>query len=63
MNNIKEYYKDKIPKFLQYQIPDAALGINDVHTCTRFYQCTESFLADDYDQCKVYYVIALIYRY
>lgn len=63
MNNIKEYYKNKLPKFLQHHIPDEALGINLEYTHIMFNQCTKGFLTDGDEQCRVYYFLALIYRY
>lgn len=63
MNNIKEYYKNKLPKFLQHHIPDEALGINLEYTHIMFNQCTKGFLTDVDEQCRMYYVVTLIYRY
>lgn len=58
----KEYYKDKLPMHLQHHIPNEPLGITE-HAKTMFQECTKYTLMCEDRTYKLYYILALIYRY
>lgn len=62
MNNHKEYYIEKLPMYLQSQIPNVALGIKD-DAKTMFQECTKYTLMFEDRTYKLYYILALIFKY
>lgn len=59
----KEYYKDKIPMYLQHLVPTKQLSIEKNYEKDYFIQCTKSSIyIEDYNRV-LYHILLLIYKY